>query len=193
MCAVIVLAHFCSCSWAVRHCIRLLCKKECTFISLEGWWACRSLSLLREKSLQIIYHRVCSQKSPNCKCVGRKPMLNSAGGKMKADVWEGSPFYILTLNCPSLGTPIINVLRYVIMLFLPSVNWMGSRLTRIPLGEFCNMFIVIIIRLSPVTGVQAVLVQPWFHVNVSCSWLLGCCVYVLSLKYIFHEKLISGL
>lgn len=49
-------------------------------------------------------------------------MLNSAGGKMKVDVLEDRPFYMLTLNCPSVGTPITNVLRYVNMLVLPSVN-----------------------------------------------------------------------
>ena len=180
MSAAIVLAHFCSCSWAVRHKIRMLCRKEGTFISLEGWWVCRSLSLSREKSLQIIYHRVCSQKSPNCK---HWEKTNAKLGRWWYEGWclWGFPFRMFTLSCPSLGIPIVNVLSYINMLFLPSVNWLGSRLTCTALGDFCNRFIVITVQLSPVTGVQAVLIQPSYHVNISRSWLLGCCVYVLSL------------
>lgn len=99
---------------------------------------------------------------------------------MKADVWEDSHFYLLNLNYSSIGTPVINVLRYVNMLLLPSVNRLGSRPTCMPLGEFCSMFIVMTIQLFPVMRIQAVLIQPWFHVNASCCWLLSCCVYVLS-------------
>lgn len=50
-------------------------------------------------------------------------MLNLADGKMKADIWEVYPFCMLTLSCPSVGSPIINVLRYVNKLFLLPVGW----------------------------------------------------------------------
>lgn len=34
---------------------------------------------------------------------------------MKVDVWEDSPFYMLSLNHPSVGTPIKNVFGYINM------------------------------------------------------------------------------
>lgn len=38
-----------------------------------------------------------AHKSLQIASVGRKSVLNLAGGKMKVDIWEGSPFYMLAL------------------------------------------------------------------------------------------------
>lgn len=117
-----------------------------------------------------------------------KTKLNSPSGKSEGWCLGRFPFPCVNFSCHSVGTTAWNALRDIKMLFFPRVNWLRSGLTCTQLGEFCKMFIVMTTQLSPVQGVQALLIQPQFHVNVSCIWLLGCWVYVLTLKYISYEN-----
>lgn len=162
----------------------------------KGSHVCSSRGLMNMQIFQLIKRESSPQislsKISKLQVLWGKTMLKSASGKNEGWCLGRFPFLCVNFSCPSAGAPTWNVLRYIKMLFFPPVNWLGSGLTCTPLGEFCKMFIVITTQLSPVLGVQAMLIQPQFHVNVSYIWLLGCWVNVLSLKYISHEKREKG-
>lgn len=149
----------------------------------KGSHVCSSRGLMNMQIFQLIKRESSPQislsKISKLQVLWGKTMLNSASGKNEGWCLGRFPFLCVNFSCPSAGAPTWNVLRYIKMLVFPPVNRLGSGLTCTPLGEFCKMFIVITTQLSPVLGVQAMLIQPQFHVNVSYIWLfrlLSLCV-----------------